>query len=183
MIGGTEPGVPPLWRKSVEIALAWEAALAAAPTPRTRKVVLRSAMTMSPDHTGVFHVLATLCRFGIGRFGDGRQYVSWIHESDFTAAVDFLLVRDDLDGPFNLCSPHPVPNREFIAGLHRALGVRVATPLPRWLLEVGAFLKRTETELILKSRWVVPARLIQAGFTFQFPSWDAAADNLVAFWR
>ena len=136
-------------------------------------------MTMSPDRGGVFHVLSTLCRLGVGRHGDGRQFVSWIHEHDFTAAVDFLLARDDLAGATNLCAPQPLPNRDFIAGLHRAIGMRLAVPVPCWALEVGALLMRTETELILKSRRVVPRCLIEAGFVFRYPSWDVAAADLV----
>jgi hypothetical protein len=177
-IGGAEPDAPPLWRKSIEIAQAWEAELAAAAAPRTRKVVLRSAMTMSPDKGGVFSVLARLARAGVGRQGSGRQFVSWIHEHDFVAAVKFLLERDDLAGAFNLCAPEPLTNRDFMATLHQALGVRLAVPVPCWALEFGAFFLRTETELILKSRRVVPVRLLQSGFTFRHPEWAAAAKDL-----
>jgi hypothetical protein len=177
-IGGDEPDAPPLWRKSVEIAQAWEAELAAAPTRRTRKVVMRSAMTMSPDCGGVFSVLARLARAGVGRQGSGSQYVSWIHEYDFTAAVKFLLQHEELDGAFNLCAPEPLTNADFMAVLHQVLGRRLAVPVPRWPLELGAFFLRTETELILKSRRVVPTRLRQAGFTFRYPDWPVAAVEL-----
>lgn len=182
-IGGHESDAPPLWRKSVDIALAWEAAQAAAQTPLTRKVVMRTAMVMSPDNGGVFSVLARLCRFGLGRHGDGRQYVSWIHEHDFCATVNMLVHREDLAGAFNLSSPHPLPNREFIAGLHSALGVSLSIPLPQLLLEVGAFFMRTETELLLKSRRVVPTRLLGEGFKFEFGEWERAASDLVARMR
>jgi hypothetical protein len=177
-IGGHEPDAPALWRKSIEIAQAWEAELAAAATPHTRKVALRSAMTMSPDRGGVFHVLATLCRLGAGRQGDGRQYVSWIHEHDFVAAVLLLIGRDDLTGAFNLAAPHPLPNRDFLAALAAALGRRFAVPVPCWALEIGTFFLRTETELILKSRRVVPTRLLKSGFSFRYPAWPAAATEL-----
>ena len=178
VIGGYEPGVPALWAKSIAIALAWEAELAAAPTPRTRKVALRSAMTMSLDRGAVFSVLARLCRFSFGRQGDGRQYVSWIHEYDFVEAVKFLIARDDLAGAFNLCAPHPLPNRDFIAALSHALGTKLAVPVPNWALEIGTFFLRTETELILKSRRVVPGRLLDAGFKFRYPTWAEAAVEL-----
>ncbi len=182
-IGGHEPDAPLLWRKSIEIAQAWEAELAAAPTPRTRKIALRSAMTMSPDRGGVFHVLATLGGLGIGRQGDGRQFVSWIHEHDFVGAVRFLIAREDLTGAFNLAAPHPLPNRDFMAALHRAVGCPLSVPVPRWALEVGAFFLRTETELILKSRRVVPGRLLREGFNFSHPDWPAAAADLVHPWK
>jgi uncharacterized protein (TIGR01777 family) len=183
VIGGHEPGVPALWGKSIDIAQAWEAEVNAAATPRTRKVILRSAMTMSPDRGGVFHVLATLCRLGVGRQGDGRQYVSWIHEHDFVAGVKFLIARDDLAGAFNLAAPQPLPNREFMAGLHAALGRRLSIPVPAWALEIGAIFLRTETELILKSRRVVPSRLLKAGFVFEYPTWPAAAVELARRWK
>ena len=178
-IGGGEPGAPASWSNSVRIALAWEAACFTAPTPRTRRVALRSAMVMSPDRGGVFSAFATLCRLGMGRQGDGGQFVSWIHEHDFAAAVNVLLAHEEIDGPVNLCAPQPLPNRAFIAALHAALGRRLAVPAPAWLLELGAFFHRTETELLLKSRRVVPARLQAAGFRFQYPEWPEAARELV----
>ena len=178
-IGGNEPGVPAVWAKSIAIAKAWEAELAAAQTPRTRKVALRSAMTMSPDRGGVFSVLTRLCRLGVGRQGDGRQFVSWIHQDDFVAAVDFLVAREDLEGAFNLCAPEPLPNRDFMKALRSALGTKLAVPIPRWALEIGAFFLRTETELVVKSRRVVPARLLKAGFAFRYPRWPEAAMDLV----
>lgn len=182
-IGGAEPGAPASWVNSVRIALAWEAACFTAPTPRTRRVALRSAMVMGPERGGVFSAFATLCRLGMGRQGDGVQFVSWLHEDDFVAAVNFLLAHEEIEGPVNLCSPHPLPNRDFIAALHTALGRRLAVPAPVWLLELGAFFHRTETELLLKSRRVVPTRLQAAGFRFRHPEWPGAARELVARWH
>ena len=179
LIGGIEPGVPAIWRRSIEIAQAWERELLDADTPNTRKIALRSAMIMSPDRGGVFDVLVKLCRFGLGRHGDGKQYVSWIHEDDFVAAVELLIARTDLEGVFNLAAPGPLPNRDFIGGIHAALGRKIALPLPVWALELGARLMRTETELILKSRRVVPARLTTAGFKFRHAEWGEAARDLV----
>ncbi len=180
---GDPPGVPALWGRSVDIGKAWEAEIHAARTPHTRKVILRTSLVMSPARGGVFHVLANLCRFGLGRQGDGRQYVSWIHEHDFVAAAQFLIARDDHSGPFNLAAPNPLPNRDFIAGFHAALGTWLSMPVPAWALEVGAFLIRTETELILKSRRVVPTRLLKNGFVFRYPDWPAAAAELTGRWR
>jgi uncharacterized protein len=179
VIGGLEPGVPALWGRSIAIAQAWENEVMTATMPHTRKVILRSAMVMSPDRGGVFSVLARLACLGVGRQGDGRQFVSWIHEHDFVAAVIFLIARGDLTGVFNLCSPHPLPNRDFMAALRVAVGRRWGLPVPDWILEIGAFFLRTETELILKSRRVVPGRLREAGFQFRYPQWPAAARELV----
>ena len=145
---------------------------------------MRSAMTMSPDPGGVFDVLLRLVRFGLGgTSGNGRQYVSWVHELDFVRAIRWLIDRDTLDGPVNLAAPHPLPNKEFMRALRKAWGRRVGLPAPRWMLEAGAFFLRTETELVLKSRRVVPGRLLDAGFVFEFPSWPAAAAELFARWR
>jgi len=177
---GDPPGVPALWPRSVAIGLAWEAALAAAPTPRTRKVALRTSLVMGPAKDSVFGVLAKLARRGTGRQGDGRQFVSWIHEDDFVAAIRFLIARDDLAGAVNICSPNPLPNRELMAALHDALGMPLSLPVPAWALEIGAIFLRTETELILKSRRVVPRRLLEAGFAFRHPRWPEAARDLVA---
>jgi len=159
-----------LWAKSVEIGLAWEEALAAASTPKTRKVALRSAMTMSPDRGGIFAVLATLARRGLGGTqGDGRQYVSWIHEHDFVAAIDFLIARDDL----SVREPErasTAPNKDFFAELRRALGVRVGLPAPAWLLELGAIFMRTETELVLKAAASFRVGCWPQGSNFVFPT-------------
>ena len=178
------PDAPATWRFSQEVARAWEAEAAAADTPATRKVVLRAAMTMSPDRGGVFDVLLGLVRRGLGgAAGDGRQFVSWVHAADFVAAVEFLIARDDLSGPVNVCSPEPLPNAEFMRALRRAWGVPVGLPAARWMLEVGTWLLRTESELVLKSRRVVPGRLAAAGFRFRFPDWPAAARDLCGRWR
>ncbi len=183
-VGGNPPGSPDEWRFSTDVALRWERAALDTPTPRTRLVLVRSAVTLSPDPGGVFSVLLGLVRRGLGGTqGSGEQFVSWLHDADFCRAVDFLLARDDISGPVNLSAPEPVPNREFMRDLRRAAGVPVGLPAARWMLAVGARLMRTETELILKSRRVVPGRLLAAGFAFTFPHWPAAAADLVRRWR
>lgn len=183
-IGGAEPDAPKSWRASIEIARAWEDALCAANTPGTRKVALRSAMVMSPDPGGAFDTLLALARRGLGGpIAGGRQYVSWIHDRDFVRAVRFLLERDDLDRPINLAAPNPLPQREFMAALRAALGARPGLPATRWMVELGAIVLRTETELILKSRRVVPGRLLDAGFAFDFPEWPVAARDLTDRWN
>ncbi|MEO5951025.1 MAG: DUF1731 domain-containing protein, partial [Chloroflexia bacterium] len=165
---------------SIDVATQWERAVFDSTTPKTRKVALRSAMTMSPDSGGIFDWLSMLVRFGLGGAnGTGNQYVTWVHHRDFTRAIDFLIEREDLDGPINICSPNPLPNREFMAALRSAWGQRLGLPATKWMLEIGAFFLRTETELILKSRRVIPTRLLNAGFEFQQPDWSAAAINLV----
>jgi uncharacterized protein len=184
VIGGAEPDAPESWRFSIEVAAAWEKALDEIPTPRTRKVKLRSAVVLSPDRGGIFDTLLALVRRGIGgTSGDGCQYVSWIHEADFIRAVYFLIEHDDVDDIVNLASPKPVPNREFMAGLRRAWGTKIGLPSAQWMLEIGAVLLRTETELILKSRRVVPGRLLSEGFAFTYPEWPDAAQELCTRWK
>ncbi|MEU8661723.1 epimerase [Actinoplanes philippinensis] len=179
LIGGTEPDVPGYWAYSVEIARNWEAAQQRAATPHTRKVALRSAMVMSPDRKGVFDVLSWLARLGLGGpVAGGRQYVSWIHDHDFIRAVRFLIARDDLTGPVNLAAPHPLPQRDFMCDLRSAWRIPFGLPATRHMAEIGAFALRSDTELLLKSRRVVPARLTDAGFTFTFPRWRTAAADL-----
>jgi uncharacterized protein (TIGR01777 family) len=183
-LGGNEPGAPDTWNFSIDVAKSWEEAFASVPTPATRKIALRSAMVMSPDRGGVFDMLLRLVRFRLGgASGSGRQFVSWIHDEDFTRAIDFLIAHHELDGIVNLSAPNPLSNRDFMAELRHAWGTRVGLPATEWMLEAGAVFLRTETELILKSRRVVPGRLLEAGFGFAFPDWPSAADDLVQRWR
>ncbi|KJK44838.1 NAD-dependent epimerase [Lentzea aerocolonigenes] len=179
IIGGNEPGVPDYWGFSVGIAKNWEAELGGADTPHTRKVALRAAMVMSPDRGGVFDYLSWMARLGLGgAVAGGRQYVSWIHDEDFVRAVA-LLIREPIEGAVNLAAPEPLPQRDFMRELRKAWQMPVALPATRWMAEIGAAVLRTDTELLLKSRRVVPGRLQEAGFEFRFPNWAAAAQNLV----
>ncbi len=184
VLGGSEPDAPDTWRFSIKVAKEWEAALNEADTPRTRKVALRSAVIMSPDKGGIFDTLLALVRHGLGgTSGNGRQYVSWIHESDFVQSVLFLIGHEEISGAVNLASPNPVPNAGFMRTLRAAWGTPIGLPATDWMLEIGAAVLGTESELILKSRRVVPARLLESGFTFAYPDWDAAARELCVRWR
>lgn len=181
LIGGTEPSVPAYWGFSIDIAKAWEKAQTDAVTPSTRKVALRTAMVMSPDSGGIFDMLLKMTRLGLGGpIGGGAQFVSWIHEDDFVRAVQLLLERNDFNGPVNLCAPNPLPQREFMAALRKAWGMPVGLPATKWMAEIGAFFLRTDTELLFKSRRVMPGRLLEAGFEFKYPAWPKAAGELSA---
>jgi uncharacterized protein (TIGR01777 family) len=174
-LGGNEPGVPDTWRFSIDVAKRWEAAAADA---GVRTVLMRTAMVMSPDRGGVFDVLYKLARRGLGGpAAGGRQYVSWIHDGDFARAVRRLIEDESFSGPVNLSSPNPLPYAEFMRVLRSG---RIGLPATRLMLEAAAFFMRTETELVLKSRRVVPGRLLEAGFAFEYPEWEAAARNLVS---
>ncbi|WP_178025161.1 TIGR01777 family oxidoreductase [uncultured Paenibacillus sp.] len=163
---------------SVDVAKAWEAAFFALDLPATRQVALRIAIVL--DDGGVMGPLRNLVRFGLGGAqGSGRQQFSWIHMEDLFRIVRFLQEHPELNGVFNASAPHPVTNRELMAGLRRAMGVPVGLPAPRWLLELGARLIRTETELVLKSRWVLPDRLQRAGFAFRYDTLEKALKEIV----
>lgn len=180
---------------SVEVAKAWEAALFADELPATRRVALRTAIVLGDD--GVLGPLRNLARIGLGgaqydgwwpvprarieagtahRPGArrGRQRYSWVHVDDVVRIIGFLEAHPELDGVVNASSPHPSDNRTFMAAVRRVLGVRFGPPMPRWMLELGAIMIRTETELVLKSRWVLPERLTEAGYEFRHPMLEPA---------
>ncbi len=187
--GGYEtiaPGrpAPDTWNFSVQVARDWESALFQAPAPLTRKVALRTSIVFSPTPGSAFAIFARLVRIGLGGTqGNGQQYVSWIHESDFVRAIEFLIDREEIEGPVNLAAPNPLPNREFMAALREAWEMPNGIWAPAPIIEVGSFFMRTESELVLKSRRVVPGCLLDAGFEFEFPTWPEAAADLVRRWR
>ena len=184
ILGGDEPGAPDTWRFSIDVATSWERELDNAETPRTRKVKLRSAVILSPDRGGIFDTLLALVRRGLGgTSGDGRQYVSWVHDADFVRAIAWLIEHDDVTGAVNIASPNPLPNAAFMRELREAWGAPIGLPATAWMLEIGAWLMRTETELILKSRRVVPGLLLSRGFEFSHPHWPEAAAELCGRWR
>ena len=178
-LGGNEPGAPDTWNFSIDVAKAWEDAFFRQATPRTRKVAIRSAMTMSPDRGGVFDVLSGLVRSGLGGAqGQGTQFVSWIHQTDFAARW----TGSSRTRSSRASSTYRRPSAAE-SGVHgdatRGMGrpVRIAD---RELDGRGrSFFRRTESELILKSRRVIPGRLLDAGFSFLFPKWPEAARDLV----
>ena len=111
------------------------------------------------------------------------RYVSWLHVEDFLRMLDWCLDHDHLSGPLNMCSPNPMPNCDFMQALREACGVKFGLPSPAWMLGIGAFFMRTETELLLKSRRVVPGTLLKSGFEFKHPTWPEAAVEIERSWR
>ncbi|MGQ8871259.1 TIGR01777 family oxidoreductase [Paenibacillus sp. TSA_86.1] len=163
---------------SVEVAKAWEQAFFGFNLPSTRQIALRIAIVLGEG--GVMEPLTNLVRFGLGGAqGAGTQQFSWIHIEDLFRMVRFVQEHRELEGVFNASSPHPVTNRELMASLRKQMGARLGLPSPRWMLELGAIFIRTETELVLKSRWVIPDRIEKAGFTFTYASLDAALADLL----
>ncbi len=181
IIGGWEPDAPVYWKHSIDIAQAWESALWRAEVPGVRRVALRTAMVMSRDPGGVLSVLLRMVKLGLGGpIAGGQQYVSWIHEADLMGAIRYLIEHSKLDGAVNLTAPGPLPQRDFMAALRTAAGRSLGLPATAWMAEIGAWALRTDTELLLKSRYVVPGRLLEAGYQFQHPEWPAAAQALMA---
>ena len=183
IIGGIEPDAPPEWRFSIEVAQAWEREVDLTICPATRKVKLRTAMVMSTEQGTVFPILLRHVRLGFGRFGNGRQWMSWIHAEDFVRAVRWLIGHHEIAGTVNLAAPYPMPNAEFIRAIGEAWGTHIAVPVPEWALRIGTAMLRTESELVLKSRRVVPRRLLESGFEFRFADWPEAARDLCERWR
>jgi NAD dependent epimerase/dehydratase family enzyme len=186
---------------SVEVAKAWEHEFFAPALPRTRRVSLRLAIVLGRG--SVLPPLVRLVRFGLGgpqldgrwfatrsrraagvqhenRHTAGRQRFSWVHIEDVRRAIEFLVGREDLTGAVNVASPNPSDSRSLMRTLRRVLRVPVGLPAFRWMLEIGAILLHTETELVLKSRWVLPERLEQAGFRFAHPELEPALRQLLA---
>lgn len=165
---------------SVDVCQRWERAFFDAPAPATRRVALRTAMVFGPGADGVFEAFRRIIRLGLGgTLGTGDQFVSWIHERDFARAVAWLIAHAELDGPVNLSAPNPLPNRDFMRTFREVCGAHIGLPATRWMLEIGALFLRTETELLLKSRRVVPGRLLDSGFAFEFPELRSALAEIV----
>ena len=164
---------------SVDVATTWEETFFSFDLPRTRQIALRIAIVLGKDG-GVMTPYKNLVKFGLGGAqGKGTQKFSWIHIEDLFQIVQFLYNKKELSGVFNCSSPYPVSNREFMKILRNQLNVPFGLPSPKWLLEIGAFLIRTETELLLKSRWVLPERLEREGYKFIFRTLDDALQDIL----
>jgi uncharacterized protein (TIGR01777 family) len=187
--GTREPAnLPETWTFSIDVASRWEHAFLSIDTPRTRKIRLRSSMVMSPDPGGVFSVLSNLVRKGLGGSqGSGGQFVSWMHDLDYCRATDLLLTHPEItaetDGIVNMTAPNPLPNRDFMRILREAWNAPIGLPATTWMIEIGTLLMRSESELVLKSRRVVPSLLLKHGFEFTFPTWPEAARDLASRMR
>jgi uncharacterized protein len=165
---------------SVEVAKEWEKAFFSFSLPGTRQAALRIAIVLGPDG-GVMTPYKNLVRFGLGGVqGPGTQKFSWIHVEDLYRIILFLNEEEELSGVFNCSSPDPVTNREFMANLRNVKNKKIGLPTPKWMLEAGAVFIKTETELVLKSRWVIPERLEKAGFVFQYDTLEKALRQILA---
>jgi len=164
---------------SVDVAKNWERAFFEFQLPNTRQVALRIAIVLN-EGGGVMKPFLNLVRFGLGGMqGGGDQMFSWIHIEDLYSIILFLKTHTDLEGVFNCAAPNPVDNRTLMKSIRQTMGVKIGLPSPTWLLKIGAVMIKTETELILKSRWVIPEKLLQYGYKFNYPTIEAALRNIL----
>lgn len=165
---------------SVDVCRQWEGAFFETETPKTRKIALRIGIVLG-RHESVFPRLLNLVKCGLGgRQGDGQQYVSWIHEQDVARCTAWLLEKQELQGVFNCTAPNAIKNTTLMQVIRQAYGIPFGLPAPQWLLEIGMLIIGSETELVLKSRWVAPERLLQSGFEFQFASARHAVHDILS---
>lgn len=164
---------------SVDVCQQWEGAFNRFDLPKTRKVIIRTGIVLG-KRGGPLKPLKMLAKLGAGgKQGNGNQYFSWLHEDDFVNIIEFICSNTQLSGAYNVTAPSPVSNQQVMKTMRAAVGIPFGLPLPEWLLEIGAILINTETELILKSRRVVPKKLIEAGYQFKFTDIEEALKDLV----
>ncbi|MGE5106055.1 MAG: TIGR01777 family oxidoreductase [Sphingobacteriales bacterium] len=163
---------------SVQVCQLWEKTFYQQRTPFTRKVALRMAITLGAG--GVMIPYFNLLKFGLGGpQGSGKQMYSWVHIEDTCRMIDWLQEHKELEGTFNCCSPNPIPNKTFMETLRKLTNTKLGLPAYEWMLRIGALLIGTETELVLKSRWVVPTKILETGFTFNYPLLEDALKEII----
>lgn len=164
---------------SVEVAKAWEKAFFEKSTMNTRKVALRIAITIG-KRGGVMKPYINLVKYGLGGVqGNGRQMFSWIHIEDLFRAIQFVIKNEDMKGIYNCAAPNPIPNKDFMKEMRNIMKPLIHIPSPKILLKIGAYFINTETELVLKSRWVIPEKLLGRGFVFQYPTIGEAFQDIL----
>ena len=165
---------------SVGIARAWEEAFFKSHIPgEVRKIALRSSMVIANEPGTVYDYLYKISQLGLGgAMAGGRQRVSWIHIADFCQALEWFIENPRAEGVYNVTAPGPEENREVMRQFREIAGRGFGLPAARWMLEVGTFVMRTEAEMVTKSRWVVPTRLLAEGFVFQWPELGGALRDL-----
>lgn len=164
---------------SIDVCKQWEEAFFESVTPKTRKIALRTGFVLGRKDSA-FPRLLNMARLGLGgKQGDGQQYISWIHEQDVAKCTEWLLRQPKIEGVLNCTAPEAIKNTDFMKLIREIYGIPFGLPSPVWLLELGALIIGTETELILKSRWVKPARLMEAGYPFLFSTAEYAIKDIL----
>lgn len=163
---------------SMTVAKKWEEEFFNTKTPNTKKTALRTSIVLGKNG-GAFIPLKKLTQFGFGgKQGNGNQFISWIHELDFARAIDFI-IQKELEGKINIVSPKPIKNKEFMKELQKAIKIPFGLPTPKLILKLGAKIIGTESELVLKSRNVIPEVLLQNGFEYEYPEIEKTFKNLL----
>lgn len=164
---------------SIEVCKAWESSFFETNTPNTRKIALRMGIVLGLKD-GAFPRLLNLVKLGLGgKQGKGEQYMSWIHEEDVAGSIEWLFNHPEIEGVVNCTAPEAIKNHVFMHSIRKAFGRNFGLPAPAWLLAIGAKIIGTETELILKSRWVKPVVLLNSGFEFRYPTIESAVKNIL----
>lgn len=165
---------------SIEVCRQWEESFFNCHTPRTRKIALRMGIVLGRED-GIFPRLLNLVKAGLGgKQGNGLQHVAWVHEHDMARSTEWLLQQEELSGVFNCTAPQSIQNKALMQLIRKTYGVPVGLHTPQWLLELGAVIIGTEPELVLKSRWVYPGRLLQSGFDFSFGNATFAVHDILS---
>lgn len=163
---------------SMNVAKNWEATFFEIETPKTLKTALRTSIVLGKNG-GAFIPIKNLAKLGFGgKQGNGNQFISWIHEKDFARAIEFI-IKNEIIGIVNIVSPKPIENKKFMKTLCTTLKIPFGLPISKSMLEFGASIIGTETELVLKSRNVIPKRLQENGFQYEFDTIEKAFKNLI----
>ena len=163
---------------SMNVAKAWEQTFNDFTLFATRKIAMRTSIVLGKEGGALAH-LAPLVKFGLGgKNGSGKQFVSWVHVEDLARIIEWFMENKNASGAYNCTSPTPIRNEFFMKKIREAFGISFGLPAPKWMIEIGTFLLRSESELVLKSRKVVPQKLLEEGFTFNFEKLDKALENI-----
>jgi uncharacterized protein (TIGR01777 family) len=163
---------------SMTVCKRWEQTFWEENSPSTKKILMRVAIVLGTGG-GAWPTLKRLTKLGLGgRQGNGKQMISWIHQNDYARVTEWLIEQGQSNGVYNVCGPTPISNQAFMHALQTSLNIPIGVPTPEWMLRAGAALIGTETELVIKSRCVVPQLLLDQGFQFQYPDLEKALTNL-----
>lgn len=164
---------------SMTVAKKWEKAFFDSPTPKTRKIALRISLVLGKSG-GVIPVLKKLVLFHLGgKQGNGKQKFAWLHETDMLRIIGYCIENNNIKGPINCVSTEIIDNKKFMNTFRKNMKICLGIPTPEFMVHIGAFFMRTEPELILKSRYVVPKKLTDLGFQFEYPKIDEALYNIL----
>jgi uncharacterized protein (TIGR01777 family) len=159
-----------------DVCVQWERSTDSVEALGVRRVLIRTAPVLSPEGVLMRMMLLPVKLFVGGPIGGGQQWFPWIHLADEVAAIRFLIDQQEASGPFNLCAPGIVRNRDFYRTAGKVLGRPSFFPTPGFLLKLAL---GEVSELVLAGQRQIPARLQQMGFSFRFPELEGALRDLL----